>query len=267
MEENKRLSEIDDYLHGKMTAGDKQAFEKKIETDVQLKKDVATQEELIEGIKAYRRKEDFMKMMGGIHEKYEQSIEKKTETKVVTINKKRNWLKPLLAVAAAVTLIIIAFDWWSTSPDFSQFAQANFMPYKDILTEQITASGAASDPNKAYFSQLEQGIAAYKQKDYINAQKKFTTFKNNASTRNLLVVLTDFYLAQLALDNLNYTEAIKLLEPISTIGGLPFAAEINWYLALAYLGENQPEKARGYLIKIPQNSEFSSKAKEMLLKL
>lgn len=269
MEENQHLTEIDDYLLGKMSATEKQEFEQRMEQDVPLKKDVTIQSELLEGMKAYRQKENFMATMSGIHEEYKQSLEPKVETaaKVIAIDKKRNWLRPILAIAASITLLIFALQYFSTPSDYTQLAQVNFSPYEDILTNQISASGAASDPNATFIPSLEDAIAAYNIKDFATAEQQFLAFKNSATTRNLLVLLADFYLAQIALKNSNYIEATKLLEPLSTIQGLPFSSEIHWYLGLAYLGEQKLEKAQDSFNKISSNETFGTPAKKLLEEL
>ena len=95
MEEYKLEQEIEDYLLEKMNFKEKENFENIIKNDSELQKTIETQKEVIQGMKAYRRREKLSAFMKDVHNDYEESLQEETEAKRIPINSKRNWLRPI----------------------------------------------------------------------------------------------------------------------------------------------------------------------------
>lgn len=279
--EHQLLEAIDNYLMGNLSSEAAKDFEAQMEQDAVLKKAVQQQEELIAGMKAFEEKQDFFSMMEEIKKEKDKSnltvvkesatatISSKETDNIRTLSpskKKTNRLRPLLAIAATVSLLLVAGLFWmqGSTVDTGALAQQQFDLYPEQITARLEASGAVTGDNEAIQNLLIEGTAAYNQNDLPVAKQKWTAFKDQSNKRGYLQLLTDFYLSQIALSEKNYSHTIQLLEPLSKEQGLPIADAVHWYLALAYLGTEETAKAKTSLQKIAANSKFARKAQTVL---
>jgi len=105
---------------------------------------------------------------------------------------------------------------------------------------------------------LIQAQKAYNSGDYASALPVFEKYPNNVEV-------------QLAKGNATYNlgktdEAIATFQQVASGNSIHVPAA-NWYLALAYLKKEQPEKAKSALDNIPEGSSYYTKAQELRAKI
>ncbi len=269
--EEEVIEKIDNYLQGKLSAVATKAFEQEMTQDAALSKAVAEQKELIAGMKAYEEKKKFLEMMQSIKQEKAPaknlSVVQEKEAPKEAKTAKFFTLRKALAMAASVALLIAAMVFFSQSDtNTNLLAQQNFEVYPDQLTARLEASGAVSG-NEALVPMLAEAMTAYKSGDLVKAKQGLEAAKAATTKRDYLTILTDFYLAQIALSEQQYEASINLLNPISKENGLPIESAVNWYLALAHLGKSEQETALNLLKKIPTNDAFSAKAQTLIEQL
>lgn len=269
--ENSVIETIDNYLQGKLSAEAAVAFEQEMTQDAVLKKAVAEQQELIAGMEAYEEKKKFLEMMQSIKEEKApaRNLSVVKEEAEPSKEKKANvfTLRRVLAMAASVALLVAALVFLvQPTTDVSLLAQQNFEVYPDQLTARLEASGAVSG-NETLVPILQEAMTAYKNGDLTNAKQNLESFKEKTSKRDYLTILTDFYLAQIALSEQQYEKSISLLSPLAKESGLPIEAAVNWYLALAHIGQSEKATALTLLKKIPATDAFATKAQNLIEQL
>lgn len=106
MEDEKKWSEIDDYLMDRLDATQRKDFEKKLEQDKALQDSLQLERELIEGMKAYEGKQQFLKIL--------QQSEEETPIRKLDADHQpeqtkgiRRWLRPAIGVAASITILVL----------------------------------------------------------------------------------------------------------------------------------------------------------------
>lgn len=269
--ENVDIEKIDNYLQGNLSIAEAQQFEKELASNPTLQKNVAEQRGLIAGMKAFEEKRKFMEMMGEIKAEKSSthlSAEKEEGAKIVTMSEKKSnrfGLRRVLAIAASVALLIAAMVFFNRpQQDTTLLAQQNFEQYEDKMTARFSTMGAAGGTEEALLSSLKTGIAAYNDGDLATAKQNFNDYIIQATKRDYMSMLTDFYLAQIALSENNYSESVQLLSPLAKENGLPIGAAVNWYLALAHLGNSDKNAALPLLKKIPASDELAAKAQKLI---
>jgi len=279
--EHKTIESIDQYLQGKLSSAAKTAFEQRLAKEEALQQKVEEQKEVIAGITAFEKKRDFFNMLGEIKKeqgttklsvvKEEVSTEKTAKVVPVTPTKETSRFlgrRTFLGIAASVALLLTAALFLlRPSQQIDTLAQQHFELYPDKMSARFEASGAVSDSDGNLQDLLKAGMDAYQKGDLPTAKQNLQSYKEKSTSNNYFSILTDFYLAQIALSNKKYTQSIQLLNPLTKEQGLPIASAVNWYLALAYLGQSEKAQALSYLEKIPQNSAFYEQAQTLLKEL
>jgi len=82
-----------------------------------------------------------------------------------------------------------------------------------------------------------------------------------ASPKALLLKASNKY------QNQQLEEAIEIFEKVASSGSDVYKSKANWYLALCYLKQNQPAKAKPLLTELQQNNEYKKEVSEILKQL
>lgn len=280
MEENKEQEAIEKYLRNRMPSEEAAAFEKKLATNEALSTEVAIQRQMINAVKAAQEKSDFLDMLNDIEmevplmktsQSKEIPIKNIQSTKSATIRR----FSPMFAIAASIALLV-SLVWlvlfYNSAPTTNQLAHDFFTPYEDVLTTALDQAGfAGNEENGLYKTQLTEAMLALDKGNLEKAQQQLKAYKeanNQQTTKGLDDQLVDFYLAQIAFQDKNYQESIQLLQPLTNIEVTVLQIPVRWYLALAYLGVADTEKAKQFLNEIPKNdSQFGDKVIMLLQKL
>lgn len=268
------LEMVDRYLLGQMSRKEVVEFERLMKDNEAIKVLVDSQRKLIKGMGKYQEKVEFFDMLNEIKKdkpaqkivdlsppSEEQAAEK---NQIFKIRKLRFRMAYAAGFALLVTAILFMLN---TRQDPAALATAHFAFHADLLSAQLEGSGATDDANKALIPLLQQGIQLYNQGDYDQAKTQFQQFKEQSKARNYLAILSDFYLAQMALHDNRPEETILLLTPLQVERGLPIEAATKWYLALAYLRTDQQNEAQRILQDLQKDTDYETRASAILAQL
>lgn len=169
------------------------------------------------------------------------------------------WGRKALAVAAAIA-VLVATVWWLWSFADTPVKIANSYVRKDgPLHLPFNFRGDTGDNLRR-----REALQAYQAKDYARALlllDQIPLSDSTAHTDLLLRGLCHFYRDE------NEQAADHFLKATAYSGGLE--TERQWYLALAYLRQNEVEKARTVLQQLSENelSGYGEQAKKVLERL
>ncbi|WP_235298606.1 tetratricopeptide repeat protein [Portibacter marinus] len=161
----------------------------------------------------------------------------------------RNWW----ALAAAMILLLLAVPFlFDHSPSDKLYAEFySTLPNK---IDPITRGESTK-------SELRPALIEYERANYTTARQLF-------EEKRELNPDVEVYIAITHLEEGQFNEAIKILQPISENSGARFRQEAKWYLALAHLGNSNKDQATALLQEISKSqSMYQNRAKELLAKL
>lgn len=222
--------EIRDYISGFMTEPDKRAFEKRIELDTVLKKQVEHSRRI----------------------KHITDEDKKVfSNNVLTVIRKNRRKKTnnIFFVAASVSILLSMMAWYSwlqPSTPLPQLVDSYLEPFPDIVTVRSNKSALMD-------------LSAYRAGDYEQAaqvlQKHFEVHEDS---------LSGLYLGVSYLLINQPTEAHAILSRIDR-EDLLFKADLTWYLGLSLIKIKRKEEAQVLLKELIRNkTSYASKASKLL---
>lgn len=163
-----------------------------------------------------------------------------------------NLTKYLIAASIAILLGFLGFNYFNAPITNEKLFAQNFEPYRNIIEPVTRANGTKTEKQKA-FEDYENG--AYK----IAIASFEKLYESTGETYYL------FYIANAEMAEKNTTAAIKTLETHQRYKD-EFSEKSQWYLALAYLSNNETEKAKTLLKTILENETYNYKKARELLK-
>ena len=186
-----------------------------------------------------------------------QSLEKAQSLQV----RKSVW-RNYFAIAASV-LVIISLAWWYLLSSAQATPQALFAEHFEPMDNIIYPITRDLIPNQD--TPIEKyAYQAYEQGKYASAIQLFESIPTTNRTLNQILYTN---IAQMATGQ--YQPAITSLKQLANESDYEFQANAQWYLALAYLRDEQLEKSKTILIQISQtpNHPYMTEAKELLSKI
>lgn len=214
------------YLDGEMGDSEKQEFEKKLATDVQLQAALEKLQLAKEAVRQYGLKEK----VSGIH----RQMMKEMKTGVKPISKVRRMIRYSVAVAASVLLVfagIEGYKFYKLSPG-SLFAE-NYTAYeltttRDGATEESAIEKAYREKNYARVIQVNKDTALHISDIFLTGMAYLETGEAAKAISTYQVVIADtkedktavlkdaaeYYLALAYLKNRDYDQAIELMTAI-----------------------------------------------------
>ncbi|NND09531.1 MAG: hypothetical protein HKN87_24435 [Saprospiraceae bacterium] len=274
MEDEVKIEMVDRYLRNEMDDDERASFESMLNTDEELTLLVDSQRRLIDGLVEFEARRQFFDMLHDIKndppadkpmiDYAPMAIEKSTSSsagKELRIRNLRRRLAYAAGVAILVTSLLFIF-YQNRSP--GDLANDYFVFHEDLITDYLEASGIATDVNAELYPIIQEGIKAYNQGEYESAYAKITEFISSAADQNYLVVLSHFYLAQLAYYRGENDKARELLESLNQEDDLPFSSEVKWYLSLVYLKDGNIGRTRTMLDILKSDAIFGTKANELM---
>ncbi len=222
---------FDQYLLGKLTLGEKTAFEQKIVQEEAFKKEFQNYQEFSRQVELAFLKEDLER----IH-------------KTSIIKTKKTFTSKFWYVAASVVIIgAIGTIWLLKFTNSSkQLFDAYFIKDPGLPTVMGTTKTTG----------FQNAMVQYKQGNYQNARKIWLAQDNQRIKNDTL----HFYISMSYLNENNFTQAKHWLNSETLTTSSRFYKEAIWYKALIHLYEGEKEKALNLLYKI-QNFP---KAKELI---
>ncbi len=241
---------INGYFEDTLSEDQRAEFDRLLQSDAEFEADFEFQKELKSALKKEERqkiKSLFSNLDTETLVDSEDGRTKKIETKVISI---RAWL-----VAASVILLLGFGSWllFFNNPDLNtdQLYAANFVPYENVV-HPIERGEQLEDLKTRAFTSYENA----------NYSLALELFKELQVQHNDPYIA--FYEAIVLMQLNNHQEAIPLLEGyIENDGQLKDRA--TWYLALAYLKQNDVTESKTQLEKLVEMGSFKEEAAEALL--
>ena len=241
MHQEENEDQIERYLSGNMSEQDQADFEKKMESDAQLREAVYFQRDLISGINFHFNSELKTRL-------------KKASASVEPPKKSSGrWFYGVLGLAASFLLLMLIGYWYlssHTSP--SDLYAAYYQPYPNIINP-LERSGAMPEGS------LEKAMIAYEQGNFEEAVALFRQEETLESN-------FQFYLALSLLEQQETTEAISLLDQVIDSDNETLLLPAHWYQGLAYLKNQQPNEAERVFntLKGQDSGTYGRRANEIL---
>ena len=170
---------------------------------------------------------------------------------------KNSWSYKNWFVAASILLLVSSFTYFFflNEVNTEQLFQENFDPYTNII-----APISRNDKSK---TNIEIAFENYELKNYKKAIEDFNQLKTSSK---LDLAIINFYIAVSELAEDNTANAIKILVENTNVPN-SWKDKYLWYLSLAYLKNNNLEKAKLNLTKLSKlKSNFKETETLMLLK-
>ena len=252
---------IEAYLTNELSVADRTSFERDIQADTELKKEVDRQRNIRLGLRAL-----------GIERAIEQAKQhyKANSVEAAPDDKPQTIVRPLMswrnwAAAASVVLVLglgyYTYQQTTDRQDAMAFSET-FSPDPSGQLLKDFPSGRVSSVTRAQFL---DAISSYEAGNYdavINQLKTLPIDKQTIDYKNYFLGLS--YLA-----NKQPTEAISLLTKALTTPSTSIRRKAEWFLSLAYIKNGQKEKALPTLkrISLDKASPFQSTAQRVLRKI
>ena len=178
---------------------------------------------------------------------------KKEILKWDTVNNKRRFNSWQIAASLIILLgTSLLFFFNSQSISTEELYASNFEPYRNILQPIVRGEHKDDIQSKAF--------EAYETKDYENAILHFNEILKKEPNATI-----SFYKANALLQLNKANQAITILE--ANIKNPDTLQDRNlWYLALAYLKDNNIDASKKTLIQLLSQSEYKAKEATLLIK-
>lgn len=238
------FEKIEAYIQGQLTPEEREHFEASLAANEDLAAEVALQQQLIHSIET----ESLRQLLEQIHE---ENFAK--ETPVVSIRRQRFF--PYMAVAASLSLLVIGW-WYFTSQQSSPAAlySAYFSP----------AAGLPTTLSYTRNAQFSEGMISYKLGEYAEAREWWKPLLEADPANDTL----NFYMGVASLAEEQADSAIEYLNNVEENTFSVYRMDAQWYLALAYLQNEQPAKAKEILSSLAgKESAYREESQELLSKL
>lgn len=232
---------LNNYFSNQLTAEQERTFNDLLDTDTEFKAQFMFEKDLQRAIRKKENQDLKVKLKG---------IEKEIQTTASPSQAKSRFRPWSIAASITIFLTLGWLTYYSLSGISNQdLYNAHFEPYPNTVYSITRSDGSESVEREAF--------VAYESQDYERAAELFLN-AGEAITHG------DFYLAQVLLQLNRNEEAIELFAK-SMLEDSSFEAEANWYLALAYLKENNIESAKEVLERqVSQYNFKKAKASELL---
>ncbi len=233
---------IDRYLHGKMNAPEKAAFEAQLAQDAELGKALEWHRDMELFLSRKNRRDALQQQLPAISKDFFKT--EKGAKSIPLPRQRRLWL--VAASLAATLALFLVVKWALTPPLFDTYAQ-----YPPLA---LTEKSAGTD-----WSQAE---SAFNSKKYAEAEVLLGQYvAQNPQDRQALLYLG---ICKMERDNLQEAQAIFM-------GFTPDEKDMkdyaDWYLALSYLKSGDKESCRQALQQLSTTSPFRQQAADLLKKL
>ena len=169
---------------------------------------------------------------------------------------RRMSFRRVLSIAASFLVLAVA-GWWVVNTGQSTDPNALYSEYAEAYNVSLTVRGSNE------MAGFQQAQTAYQKGDYATAFTKFQAL----AQQDPGAAQFSFYAGVSALLNEEATLAIPLFKTLLAQPDHLFVEQARWYLALAYLQEDDTASAKTYLSEIKTGAFKAEEAKELLSKI
>lgn len=238
---------IINYLSGRMDEDERKLFSQKLEQDQELKRLLNFYQSVGETID----NEDKIRFLQNLENAEKKYFRK--QKRIIRIGKKR-FDSIFIAYAAALIIALFVASMLLFDTDKKMLPQELFAGYYAPYTEILEMR---SENDQINF--LNRGMLFYKDKKYGKAIQDFS------KTIDKYEAIAGFYIALSYMELKNYPSAIQYFIKALTSDS-EYKQEIQWYLSLAYLANNDLQQAVSLLDQISEDKGhyYSNKASELL---
>lgn len=253
------MDKILEYLNGELSPTELQAFEAKMKEDVDFKKEVLMQKDILQGLKLQDKRET-EKSVRAVHEnlKKEGFFDQNQTTKEPP--KKANSNFRWMAIAASLCFLLAATLFFNTGDQgSSEDLMANYFNKNDEGVDAEIAdlvSFGMADTEKASKDSLRMGLQAYKKGEYELSRsildKYLKSYGENSTAR--------YYLGLALMNSNQYASALKQFEFVEHDESFKQMHWMKYNKALCYLSQDNDEQrgiAKKELEEIIDNPGFS----------
>ncbi|MEM6317969.1 MAG: hypothetical protein AAF960_09880 [Bacteroidota bacterium] len=184
-----------------------------------------------------------------------------TEAKVRTLRP----IRRVLAIAAGVAILIFG-TWLAFFQNTGTALDQHFTPYANVvspnLEAQIQEMGMGTGGALADLEALQRGMQAYESGEYATAI-------SNLANKDLSILessdqsLINFYLALAYLGDKRANEAISILETLSTNTNFEQRVDAQWYLLLAYLETENLDRANALKADLMDHPKYGELVRQL----
>ncbi len=245
---NSKDQKIDDFIMGLLSKENQQKLEDQMDKDASFAEEVKLQQDVIEGIKIYSRK-DFKSKLDVIEKEF---VGKKPA------KHKRRSLFPILVAAASILVLVFALYWvydQGSQQTNQELYAAYFEPY-DISNDQRTTSD----------EEIVKIKSLYKSGEYSEVlpllERQITSPVNTPTYLLLAAGISHLELNQ-------PSKALMYFNQISEKKDFNFEDKVQWYTALAYLKLEDPIASKKLLKDLANDpkADHYEDAKKLLKKI
>ena len=268
----KDIERIEQYLLGELNRKEEKQIEERMVFDTEFADEVTFMRHVVNASKDEAKQEARNKLKsvenklaGELEDQADKEMQKEKDfRKNKILNIRRNWMY----YAAALALLVAVGMYLNTIRSSQGLYEGYFSPYPNTLISYARGDDVPQEFSR--FSRQEYNLIVRAMEHYENGNyaKAAGLFEQNVENKPENAGLI-FYMAISQLGAGETEKAINNLSFIKELDQAPYRAQISWYLALAYIKDKQPEKAKDLLEKINNASEHphQDKAKELLKKL
>lgn len=248
-DERKYFELTDRYLSGEMKDEERLSFEKMMEEDVALKKEVELHREINRAVMAVDA-ESFRDELKSVRNSMKRNRRSLPKALYPFVNHK--WLAAA-SVALLLGLFVLLFLHTKRNYSNGQLYAMYFEPYRSGTLER---SATASD------SLFSVAMYYYNKHNYEKSIAMLKEYSANNNNENPAVML---YLGISYLETGKADSAEEMFDKILKSDNSLFKEQAGWYLSLTYLKQNKKKKAAELLKNlVEEKSWFSPKAQELL---
>lgn len=228
---------IEAYVRGTLSEEDRKAFETKLSSDPELQKEVEIM------------RDDILAVELGAFTSSIKDISKEYDQKNPSISRKSNGLNIKFWAIAAGLALLLSLGFWifnnAPSPD-------------NLYTEHFTTDpGLPVSMGSTSTYEFSDAMVDYKAGKYEKAISKWTELSVSDQRNDTL----KYYIASSFLNSEKFSEAIPLLEEVSSMPVSKFQSKAQWYLMLAYLKTGQMEKFKA--LDTENNKDYAKRIESL----
>jgi cytochrome c-type biogenesis protein CcmH/NrfG len=258
MDKKYSQEEIDLYLNNKLEGEELKDFEQEMSSDKTLGRKVKITNDLDKAMDDYAFEEDLVAQLKVISANYPKNemtnAEKEKEANSKGFVAKNKWLISIGIILLTIVAIIYFGKLSAKEAINEQIFAANYEPYQSLQSDR------SSTAEEDYIAIID----FYENQQYQEVMPLLEDYIiKNPNQVNSQIMLGNVYLNVLPLQN---QKAIDLFQTISNTENKLFSEVAQWYLALAYLKNNEKENAVPILEKLAKKSvgKYSKLAEKLL---
>lgn len=172
----------------------------------------------------------------------------------------------MLVVASLLSLLVMVPLFFQYEKQNSSLAElTSFRAFENQLDESVRL--ILPEMNRAGKTEslqgLQRGIGAYELRDYVQAAQFFEEYLNNELNQYYREEV-QFYLAVSYLGQAEHKVAVTLLESLTQKPYFKWQADAQWYLGLAYYKNGNRDRATVLFDALKQDKKYGEKTKKIL---